>query len=55
MDLLGRYSSRVGGIARPDVVGVEYESELLHVKQPPKTHEKLFRAIQRSDLYLWTF
>ena len=50
MDLLSGYSSGVGGIARPDVVGVEYESELLHVKQPPKTPEKNFRTIQRSDL-----
>ena len=43
MDLFRRYSRRVGGIARPDVVGD-------HLKQPLETPEKLFRAIQLSDL-----
>ena len=55
MDLLSGYSSGVVGIARQDVVGVEYRFRLLHVKQPPETHEKNFTAIQRSDLYVWTF
>ena len=31
------------------------DSTLLHVKQPPETPEKKFSAIQRSDLFLWTF
>ena len=50
MDLLSRYYGRVGGIARPDVVGVSTDYVLLRVKQPLETLEKKFRAIQRSDL-----
>ena len=55
MDLLSQYSSRVGGIARPDVVVVVYPLRATPGKQPLKTAEKRFRAIQRSDLYLWIF
>ena len=50
MNLLRRYTSSVGGIARSDVVKVSIDVALLHVKQPPETPEKKFRAIQRSVL-----
>ena len=41
----------------PDRTSSEWSTDfvLLHVKQPPETHEKRFRVIQRSDLHLWTF
>ena len=41
----------------PDRTSSEWstDSALLNVKQPPETTEKNFSAIQRSDLYLWTF
>ena len=56
MDLLSGYTL-VGSLELPDRTSSEWSSEsaLLHVKQPPKTPEKHFRAIQQSDLYLWTF
>ena len=49
-DDLSRDSGCVGGIARPDVVRVSTDSAILHVKHPPETPEKTFRAIQRPDL-----
>ena len=50
MDLLSQYSNCVGGIARKDVVRVEYRFRATHVKQPPATPKQLFRVIQWSDL-----
>ena len=50
MELLIRYSNRVGGMARPDIVAVQTDFTLIHVKEPPESREKNFRAIQRSDL-----
>ena len=55
MDLLSWYSCYFVKMARPDVVGVENLFQATPSKQPPETPEKRFRAIQRSDLYLWTF
>ena len=47
----------VRSVELPDRTSSEWstESTLLHVKQSPETHEIFFRAIQRSDLHLWTF
>ena len=50
MDLLGRYSGRVGGMALPELVGVQYRLHVSPGKQPPETHERNLRVIQRSDL-----
>ena len=47
----------VGSVELPDRTSSEWstDSALLHVKQPLEPHEKTLRAIQWSDLYLWTF
>ena len=54
MDLLRGYSSHVGGIARNDIVEVEYRFRATPCQIASGTSSNLFRAIQRSDLYLWT-
>ena len=47
----------VVSVELPDRTSSEWstDSALLYLKQPPEPHQKKFRAIQQSDLYLWTF
>ena len=51
MDLLSRYSSRVNGIARPDVVGVEYRFHATPRKIASEKLMKNFLELSNGRIY----
>ena len=55
MDLLYRYSGRVAGIARTNVVEVQHQLHATLRKTASENAWKFFRTIQSFDLWLWTF
>ena len=55
MNLLSRDSGHVGGIARPDVVGVEEQFHATTWKIDFENYSKTLSDIQLLDVKLWIF